>query len=242
VAAIGSSVIPGTKTLEPANHQYDSHDFFDALDAGNLPAVSFLKAPAYQDGHAGYSDPLDEQTFVVQTINALEKSPFWKDTAVVIAYDDSDGWYDHQMPPVVNPSFNPTVDTLNGPGLCNNGAQQGAPTPAAPLNGANGQPVWGRCGYGTRMPFLVVSPYAKRNFVDHTLTDQTSILKFIEDNWLSGARVQPGGSFDSIAGTIENMFDFDGEREEPRMLILDPTTGAVIHASDRDDDHGFDRR
>jgi phospholipase C len=240
VAAIGRSFIPHTTTAEPANHQYDSHDFFDALKAGILPAVSFLKAPAYQDGHAGYSDPLDEQTFVVTTINALQNSPFWKDTAVIIMYDDSDGWYDHQMPPVVNPSFNPTVDTLNGPGLCNNGAQQGKPTPAVPLNGGFGQPAWGRCGYGTRQPFLVISPYAKRNFVDHTLTDQTSVLRFIEDNWLFGERIQPGGSFDTIAGTIENMFDFDRHDEDnARVVILDPATGAVVSASHQDED---DRR
>src|SRR5262249_53771801 len=77
VAAVGYSFIPKTNTPEPANHQYDIHDFFDALNAGNLPAVSFLKAPAYQDGHAGYSDPLDEQTFLVNTINALQKSHVW---------------------------------------------------------------------------------------------------------------------------------------------------------------------
>ena len=46
---------------DQANHQYDLTDFWAAVDAGNQPAVSFLKAPAYQDGHAGYSDPLDEQ-------------------------------------------------------------------------------------------------------------------------------------------------------------------------------------
>jgi phospholipase C len=57
----------------PANHQYDTHDFFDAVNAGNFPAVSFLKAPGYQDGHAGYSDPLDEQTFIVNTISFLMK-------------------------------------------------------------------------------------------------------------------------------------------------------------------------
>jgi phospholipase C len=243
VAAIGHSFIPHTKTPEPANHGYDIHDFFDALNAGNLPAVSILKAPAYQDGHAGYSDPLDEQTFLVKTINALQKSPFWKDTAVVIAYDDSDGWYDHQMPPVVNPSFSAAVDTLNGPGLCNNGVQQGTPTPATPLNGAFGQPVQGRCGYGTRLPLLVISPFAKRNFVDHTLTDQSSVLRFVEDNWLNGERIQPGGSFDTIAGTIENMFDFDRRNEDPRVLFLDPATGAVVFASQPDDDdHRFGRR
>ena len=51
----------------PANHQYDIADFVHAASAGNLPAVSFLKAPAIQDGHAGYSDPLDEQNFVVKS-------------------------------------------------------------------------------------------------------------------------------------------------------------------------------
>jgi phospholipase C len=243
VAAIGQSLIPHTKTPEPANHGYDIHDFFDALNAGNLPAVSFLKAPAYQDGHAGYSDPLDEQTFLVNTINALQNSRFWKDTAVIIAYDDSDGWYDHQMPPVVNPSFSAAVDTLNGPGLCNNGAQQGTPTPKTPLNGAFGQPVQGRCGYGTRMPLLVISPYARRNFVDHTLTDQSSILRFIEDNWLNGERIQPGGSFDTIAGTIENMFDFDHhDDDDARVLILDAATGAVVFASRPDEDDRRGRR
>ncbi len=88
-------------------------DFWTAADSGNLPAVSFLKAPAYQDGHAGYSDPLDEQTFLVNTINHLQQLPTWSSTAVVICYDDSDGWYDHVMPPIVNPSNDPNADALD---------------------------------------------------------------------------------------------------------------------------------
>ena len=241
VAAIGHSLIPHTHNPDPANHQYDINDFFAALKAGNMPAVSFLKASAFEDGHAGYSDPLDEQHFLVRVINALQKSPEWKETAVVITWDDSDGWYDHQMPPIVNPSFNPTVDTLNGPGLCNHGLQQGQATPEAPLNGGFGQPAWGRCGYGTRMPMLVVSPFAKRNHVDHGLTDQSSILRFVEDNWLFGERVQPRGSFDTIAGPIDPMFDFskrgdDGEQK----LILDETTGTVVRSSFENDDHSHD--
>jgi phospholipase C len=210
-----------------------------------LPAVSFLKAPAFQDGHAGYSDPLDEQNFLVQVINALQKSPEWADTAVVIAYDDSDGWYDHQMPPIVNSSASPAVDVLNGPGVCNtsNGFQQGKPSPAPMLNGNFNHSSWGRCGYGTRQPLMVISPFAKANFVDHTLTDQTSVLRFIEDNWLHGERIQPGGSFDTIAGPINHMFDFDRrDEDEPRRLILNETTGAVVFASRRDEDRDdFDR-
>ena len=249
VETIGHSLIPHTSTPDPANHQYDIHDFFSTLKAGNLPAVSFLKAAAFEDGHAGYSDPIDEQHFLVRVINALQKSPEWSETAVIILYDDSDGWYDHQMPPVVNSSFNPAVDTLNGPGVCktSNGFQQGKAVPTAPLNGNFGQPAWGRCGYGTRMPLLVVSPFAKPNHVDHTLTDQTSVLRFVEDNWLSGERIQPGGSFDTIAGSLNNMFDFDDRNEDgPRKLILDEATGVVISSSrgddDRDHDHDHDRR
>jgi phospholipase C len=245
VKAIGHSLIPGTNKPEPANHNYDIHDFFDTLNAHNLPAVSFLKAAAFEDGHAGYSDPLDEQHFLVRVINALQKSPEWSETAVMIVYDDSDGWYDHQMPPIVNPSFSGQVDTvnivdtLNALGVCDtsNGFQQGRTTPATPLNGGFGQPVQGRCGYGTRMPLLVISPFARRNHVDHTLTDQTSVLRFIEDNWLHGERIQPGGSFDTIAGTLEHMFDFDDRDEDnPRKVILDETTGAVVFATGRGDD------
>src|SRR5215813_1195016 len=59
----------------PANHNYDINDFYAVVKARKIPAVSFLKAPSIQDGHAGYSDPLDEQTFVVNVINLLQKSP-----------------------------------------------------------------------------------------------------------------------------------------------------------------------
>jgi phospholipase C len=223
-------MIPSTKTPDPANHQYDIHDFFDALNAGQLPAVSYLKAPAYQDGHAGYSDPLDEQIFIVQVINTLQKTGFWSSTAVIIAYGDSDGMYDHQMPPIVNPSFS-VADKLNGSNTCNHGLQQGRATPVTPLNGAFGYPAQGRCGYGTRVPLVVVSPFAKENFVDHTLTDQSSILRFIEDNWLAGQRVQPNGSFDTIAGPLNNLFDFEDLGGAPRKLFLDETTGAVSPAN-----------
>jgi phospholipase C len=192
---------------DQANHQYDLSYFWQAADSGYLPAVSFLKAAAYQDGHAGYSDPLDEQTFLVNTINHLESLPTWKDTAVIIAYDDSDGWYDHVMPTIISHSGTPS-DALNGPGACG--------TPAV---GA----YQGRCGYGPRQPLLVISPWAKANFVDSTLTDQSSILRFIEDNWKTG-RIG-NQSFDAIAGSLLNMFDFQHQRDI--NIHLDPSTGEI---------------
>jgi phospholipase C len=201
----------------PANHQYDIEDFYAAAAAGNLPAVSFLKAPAYQDGHAGYSDPLDEQTFVVNTINFLEALPTWSSTAVVIMYDDSDGWYDHQLGPIVNTSTGP-LDALTGPGACGTAA-----TSLPGYAGAVANPhALGRCGYGPRLPLLVISPWAKRNFVDHTVTDQTSIIHFVEDNWLGGQRIG-NGSFDAIASSLTQFFDFTKSKNGP--LFLNPSTG-----------------
>ncbi|HET7314598.1 alkaline phosphatase family protein [Salinisphaera sp.] len=215
----------GNKTdiKDPANHQYDSHDFFDAVKAGNFPAVSFLKAPAYEDGHAGYSDPIDEQHFIVKVINFLQRQPAWKHTAVIIAYDDSDGWYDHRYSPNVNPSSS-MQDALNGAGTCESGGK-GSQQRSVPLDGIDGKPAQGRCGYGPRLPLLVISPWAKHNFVDHTLTDQTSIMRFIEDNWLDGKRLGQG-SFDKLAGSLENMFDFDAPSPpNADILLLDPDTG-----------------
>jgi len=203
-----------------ANHQYDINDFFKALKKGDLPAVSFLKAQAFQDGHAGYSDPLDEQTFVVNVINAVQKSPDWDDTAVVIAYDDSDGWYDHQMGPIVNQSTSP-ADMLTGTGTCGDGSTA---LPGADTGNLHAQ---GRCGYGPRLPLLVVSPWAKENFVDNTVTDQTSILRFIEDNWLNGERIT--GSFDAYANSIVQMFDLKHRNGHNNPLFLDPLSGQPVH-------------
>ena len=95
--------------------------------------------------------------------------------------------------------------------MCGDTAKQ------TPLAGQNG-----RCGYGPRLPLLVISPYARHNYVDHTLTDQSSVVKFVEDNW---RLPKIDGSFDAIAGTLNNLFDFDGHRGHNGPLRLDPVTG-----------------
>jgi phospholipase C len=197
-AAIGTS--------DQANHQYDLSDFWTAASAGRLPAVSFLKAPAYQDGHAGYSNPLDEQTFLVQTINRIEQLPDWKSTAVVVAYDDSDGWYDHAYGGVLSGSNDPVYDGLTGPGMCG-------------LASAGSYPD--RCGPGPRVPLLVISPFAKRNYVSHAPSEHASILRFIEDNWSLGRLGDQ--SFDARAGSLTDLFAFSAPNSTP--FLLDAATG-----------------
>ena len=208
VSKVGLSDPAGTPLTAAVNHQYDLSWFNQALAAGDLPQVSFLKAPEYEDGHAGYSDPLDEQRFLADEVDQIEQSQFWPHTAIVIAYDDSDGWYDHQMGPIITPSED-TADALDGPGKCGSSATTPSPND--------------RCGVGPRQPLLVISPWAKQNYVDNTFTDQSSITRFIEDNWALG---RIGGAADAQAGTLDNMFAFDGFGKAPGIILSDQT-GAI---------------
>src|SRR5439155_5832436 len=103
-------------------------------------------------------------------------------------------------------------DNLTGAGACGNGT---------------GVLYQGRCGYGPRLPLLVVSPYAKANFVDHGVSDQSSILRFIEDNW--GLGNVGDGSMDAVAGPLTGMFDFKTGGGTP-ALILDADTGTPANS------------
>jgi phospholipase C len=199
---------------DQANHQYDLSAFSDALNGtggATLPSVSYLKAPEYQDGHPGYSDPVDEQTFLVNTINSIEKSKYWDSTAIVVTYDDSDGWYDHVAPKIVNGSNDTTTDAA----ICT----------SAPVTLGTGND---RCGYSQRLPFVVISPFTKANSVSSNTINQASVVKFIEDNWLHGQRIS--GSFDATSGSLDGhggVLDFNG-KPNFTPLILNPTTGAVV--------------
>ncbi|HTV95842.1 MAG TPA: alkaline phosphatase family protein [Steroidobacteraceae bacterium] len=215
-------------TTDQANHQYDTVNFFQALNAGNLPAVSFIKAPYAYNAHPSNSNPLDEQYWLTQVVNAVMESSYWPSTLIIIAYDDSDGWADHQMAPVVSPSAvngataspaggGATVDdNLGGVGVC-----------GTPVSGT--YPA--RCGHGPRLPLILISPFTNTNYVDHTLTDQSSIIAFIEANWNLGyidGSTPPSplvnASFDRYAGTITNMLNFTSPNTTPLLLTC---SGAV---------------
>jgi phospholipase C len=219
IQAVGHTLEPNGKSIDPANHNYDLNDFYASVLSGNYPAVSYIKMAAYQDGHPGNSDPLDEQEGNVQLINFLQQQPEWNSTLVIITYDDSDGWYDHLFAKPTWASYDATADQVNGPGQCGTGiATQVQP------NGINGQPVNGRCGPGTRIPFLVISPFAKPNFASANRITQSSVVRFIEDNWLNGQRIG-GGSNDATSGVITDMLDFT--QAPNNKLLLDPVAGTI---------------
>ncbi len=144
-------------------------------------------------------------------------------------------------PPSSSPTMTPTVgtitsttsstvlppapDSLNGAGIC---ISQTAANNALPGVAPGTLHAQGRCGYGPRLPLLVISPWAKKNYLDTTVTDQSSVVRFIEDVFLSSQRLG-GGSADATAGSIMNMFDFSNGAAppNPNVVQLNPTTGLV---------------
>jgi phospholipase C len=229
-------ITAGVPQFNTPNHNYDSSDFdalVAAIDSGKLPpsalpAVTFLKAPGYEDGHAQYSNPRDEQAFVVNEINALEKSPDWSSTAIIISYDDSDGWYDHVYSGVTNPSST-VADNLTDTNTKSSGLPPSGKcgTGGTPLGGQQG-----RCGFGPRLPLMVISPCAAPDYVDHNLSDQASIINFIEYNWNLPSIP---GSFDQALKTVDKnegipfdmagMFDFSNCNQP--AIQLNPATGEI---------------
>ena len=196
---------------DQANHLYDLSDFFETLKDGNMPAVSYLKGTTEESAHPGESGPLDEQKFVVNAVNQIEKSKDWGLTAIVITYDDSDGWYDHAPSEIINGSHDSSIDAA----VCTS-----APVTIGTANG--------RCGFSQRLPMVVISPYTRENYVSSNLTDTTSVVKFIEDNWLHGERIP--GSYDAVSGSLDapgGLLDFH-VWPHYRPVILNPTTGAVV--------------
>ena len=162
---------------------------------------------------------------------------------MIVNYDDSDGWYDHAYSGVTNPSLsvadNLTHTTLSKISATNPASGQCGSESATSKPLANEQ---GRCGLGPRLPMIVISPWAKTNYVDHNLSDQSSIINFIEYNWHLPAIP---GSFDQalaqqdraehIPFDLAGMFDFrqdsDFEHFGLPAVQLDPVTGQVDFAN-----------
>jgi phospholipase C len=145
--------------------------YFTDLQNGTLPQVAQIEpaTDAGFDEHPTVDDTslsniqLGAQ-YVESLINGLMKSSSWKDSAFILTYDEWGGFYDHVAPqPAVSPDGIRPMDLLPGD-LCT--------TTTGPT-----------CDFvftGYRIPLLVVSPYAKKNYVDHTVADATAILKLIE--------------------------------------------------------------
>jgi phospholipase C len=147
-----------------AAHLQDETNFYSDVKNGTLPSVSFIKPLGVNNEHPGYADLIDGQNHVANLVKAIQDSPYWKNTAIIITYDEYGGHWDHVAPP----------KTVDG---------------------------WGP---GSRVPAIIISPYARRHFVDHTQNETVSILKFIETRY----NLAPLTSRDAAAGNLLTSFDF----------------------------------
>jgi phospholipase C len=169
--------------------------YFTDLQNGTLPQVAqiepatdagFDEHPTVNDNAA--NDIQRGANFVSSLINGLMTSSSWKDSAFILTFDEGGGLYDHVSPqPAVSPDGIPPVDLQPGD-LCTKGT---GPT----------------CDFvytGYRVPLIVVSPYAKKNYVSHTVADFTSVLKLIETRFgVSSLTARDAAQFD-----MTEFFDF----------------------------------
>lgn len=157
------------KTL--SSNIVDLVEYFRDLQNNSFPAVAYIVAPNFE--HNAPRDVTVGEEFAASLIFALMKSKHWEDSAFIITYRESGGWYDHVRPP-------------------NAGDQS----------------------YGFRVPALIISPYSKIGFVDSTLYDASSILKFIEYNY----NISSIGKRDATANNLLNAFNFTMAPREPLSL------------------------
>jgi phospholipase C len=176
--------------------------FLTDAAAGKLPSFTFLD-PHYET--TSEENPQDIQVgeqFVAQVVNALINAPTWKHTALFITYDEHGGYYDHVPPPrAIKPD---SIPPMLAPG---------------DLPGAYDR-------YGFRVPLIVVSPWARRNYVSHVVQDLTSITAFIERKWNL-----PAMTFrDANAAPMTDYFDFRAPsfRKPPRLAAAPPLGPGLV--------------
>lgn len=180
-------------------------EYYTDAAAGTLPDVAFVDPAFFGEGENDEHPPSNAQlgqAFVAGVVDALTHSPLWSRSALFITYDEHGGYWDHVPPPL---------------------ACLPDDTPPA-LGGSDYPGTYDR--YGVRVPFVVVSPYAKKRYVSHTVTDQTSILRFIETRFDLGALTRRDANADPLLG----MFDFENPpfMKPPRLpaATIDPVRAA----------------
>lgn len=151
---------PGTKARQ--EHLKDEKNLMADIAQGHLPQVAFYKPVGIETEHPGYSSIRASDRKVQMIVEALRNSAYWKDTVIIVTYDEYGGFWDHVPPPVVD---------AHGP--------------------------------GSRIPAIIISPLAKKGYVDHTRYDTTSILKLMEQRF----RLNPLTDRDAKATGLTGAFE-----------------------------------
>ncbi len=231
------SDLPSSAYLRPffSPHLAPVSQFATDVANGQLADVTYIDAnfgiihPSEETDEAPPNNVRAGEYFVAQNVALIRNSQFWKDTIIIITYDEHGGCYDHVAPPRARQHHRRTPDGIF-PGQCED--LSNPPGSEFPGGGANcsksmddavqtcpeftpNAPYPRQCPafdqYGFRVPFIAVSPFSKPHYVSHTLGDHTSLVALVEKRFLPATgRKHPALTLrDASADTLEDMFDFD---------------------------------
>ncbi len=177
--------------------------FAKDVKADALPQVSWIVAPTgaceHPDASPGYGE-----AFTAAMIEALAANPeVFAKTVFILNYDENDGFFDHQPPPI--PAISKSL---------------GASTVSVVGESFDGQPV----GLGPRVPMIVVSPWTRGGWVNSQLFDHTSVIRFLEARFgVREANISPWRR--AVTGDLTTVFDFAGGQFAVPPL---PSTADVV--------------
>jgi phospholipase C len=175
-------IVAISEAVNEPEHFLDTANFASDVAAGNLAPVTVVEGSDVKGAASPDEGPPSDvdvgQNFTSGVISTIMNSPFWKSSVIFLSYDENGGMYDHVVPPAACPPDDIAVRDGGG----------------ATFN-----------QYGFRVPFFVISPYAKRGYVSHVVTDHTSILRFVESRF----DIPSMSKRDANAAPAYDMFDFD---------------------------------
>jgi phospholipase C len=174
----GTAVVLKTGTDYP-NNLVKIDQFYADAASGSLPFLSFVDPNFDHGSEENSGDIRVGEAFVAKVVNAVMHSPAWPKTVLIWTYDEHGGYYDHVAPP---PAIKP------------DGIKPGVDVPG--ITGAYDR-------YGFRVPTVIVSPYAKKDYVSHVVHDHTSILKLVETKWNLGALTYRDANADDLLDSLD---------------------------------------
>jgi phospholipase C len=175
----------------------------DDVKNDNLPQVSWIVGPQAYTEHPAFP-PGYGAWYTAQCLNALTSNPdSWSKTALIITFDENDGFFDHVVAPY------PNVGGLSGDSTVPLDNEFFAGTAGTP-GGTNGVP--GPFGLGVRVPLLIVSPWSRGGWVCSEVFDHTSLIRFVEARFgVDEPNITPYRR--AVCGDLTAAFDFESAHD-----------------------------
>lgn len=201
------------------------------IQAGKLPQVSWIVAPADYSEHPGPSSPVQGGWYVQEVLDALTAVPeVWSKTVFLINFDENDGFFDHYPPPCA-PSLKGTT-----PGEAYGKSTLSAEEMAyeyyvhSPVPGTEMPVPDGDCyGPGPRVPMYVISPWSRGGWVNSQHFDHTSVLRFLAARFgVEEPNISPYRR--AVFGDLTSAFDFATPNEDVLPVLAGRKTRAAADA------------